>query len=341
MSKPNKRRQAKQKARAESLRKRTPPATARRVPEDDPFLTERLFRRIALLQEAAPAESPVELEEILQRVLSETPEIESIAIDQVKADPLEMAQEIAFQALAWTHAEEVDKGIRLARRALDLDPDNPDANALLADPGPYMRSEDAALESLLEVRAITRQRLEARHGTPLPGAAQEAMLRPYHRLLALLLHQAPLHGRHELAQELALEIAKLGMNIAMDAASTMGWLLAGRNRAEAEAIMDRLEQGPEDAPLATDSVAHLRWWRSWSAFQAGDTVRAQRLAELAAQDYPDSGLFLFAYTEDERSGVDDSPHFDEFTENFLPLLDPIHRDEDYCTAARGWLGLDC
>lgn len=344
MSKPNKRRQAKKKSREESVRKRKASGSVqanRKIPLADPFLSERMMRRVFLLGNSTPIADKEEMESLMAQAMATTRNIDELAQDKVESDPAEMAQELAFQAMAWEANGEFAKAIRLADQALRLDPECLDAVQIHATSqfDPLDGFSDLARRSMQELRAKTQQKLTARYGDPLAEKAPEVVLRPYHRFLAFLLQEAPRTRRRDDAIDLALEIARLGPNGGMDIRSTMSWLLAGGHRTEADDLLDFMESKVSAHRKEDGTVPHLRWWRSWSAFQAGDLDRSRDLAQAAETAFPESALLIFAASVKDDQLLDTSPYFEENFEHFRSLMDAIEEPDPFHDHVREWLGM--
>jgi tetratricopeptide (TPR) repeat protein len=97
-----------------------------RTPAESPFLMERLMRH-ALLQEQAVYASE---EEFRDAVAAEVDDgLVARRIEHLKSDPMELAQELAFQAY---EAEEAEQALELAEKALELDDHCVDALCLRA-----------------------------------------------------------------------------------------------------------------------------------------------------------------------------------------------------------------
>ena len=347
MSKPSKRRQAKKKAREKSLRKRKATRHAPRtdtLPPDDPYLGERAMRRILLVHGEPFPDSPEAMEAVMASVAAKGEGIDNLALGRLEADPIEKAQELAFQALSLDLSGPSNRADRLAEEALALDPDCSDARLLLTV---YQDDSDGPLEEevyreLQALRARSRQRLEAQYGADFWEHLPEILRRPHHRLLAALLDEANRLIRRDDAMDLALEAARLGPSSAMDPYGTLSWLLAGGHGDEAEELMERFEDGIEADRLDDGMFPDFLWWRSWSAFQAGNLEEAQELAFLAEEYFQDSALFLFVETKEEDQVLLDSPFFSDNLDRFGNLLDAMMEPDPhpFKDAGRVWFAMD-
>lgn len=336
MSKPNKRRQAKQKARAESIRKRkAAPPPAPKTPREDNYLTERALRRALLLHDGVPFADETEADAFLHQALGEDLGVDDLALDIVETDPLEKAQEIAFQALAWEECDEGDhlaKVRRLATKAIELDPLCVDAwTARLRtneEEGPA--TEQQVLE-LLAVRSGYKTRLQERWGSDL-SKAPEIVLRPYQRFLGALLLEAPSAGMTDAAAEAALESWNLGPNEGTAYLAVLTWLLAGKHTSEARKLLGMISS--EEGVPAEDIELFL-WWKCWLAHQEGDLPTANTLFGDALEAFPESDLYLFTNAETEPDQELDPELFEDNHEVFGPLVEAIVLDKDFLAFGRG------
>ena len=335
MSKPNKRRQAKQKARAESIRKRkAAPPPAAKTPRDDAYLTERALRRALLLNGGTPFENEEAADAFLHKALGETLGVEDLALDILEADPVEKAQELGFQALAWEETEEgnqVAKVRRLAAKAIETDPLCVDGwtARLRALEGEEPLSEQQAIE-LFEVRAGYRDRLQAKWGSDL-SKAPEIVLRPYQRFLGTLLLEAPAAGRTAECVEVALESWTLGPNEGTSYLAVLTWLLAGKRTTEARALLNTIAS-EEGTPAA--EIDLFLWWRCWLAHQESDLDTANTLYAQALEAFPESDLYLFTNEESEPDLELDPEIFEDNHEMFGPLLEAVALDEAFVAFGR-------
>jgi len=336
MSKPNKRRQAKQKARAESIRKRkAAPPPAPKVPREDNYLTERALRRALLLNGGAPFVDESAADAFLHKALGEDLGVDDLALDLVESDPLEKAQEIAFQALAWEECDEGDhlaKVRRLATKAIDLDPLCVDAwTARLRTNEEEGPATEQQITELLAVRAGYKARLQARWGEDL-SKAPENVLRPYQRFLGALLMEAPSAGMTDACIEAALESWNLGPNEGTAYLAVLTWLLAGKRTAEARTLLGMIAS-EEGTPA--DEIDLFLWWKCWLAHQEGDLAAANTLFAEALEAFPESDLYLFTNAETEPDQELDPDLFEDNHEVFGPLVEAIVLDEAFLAFGRG------
>jgi len=347
MSKPNKRKQAKKKAREKSLRKRKAAQSTSggsRPPEQDPYLGERAMRRIFLMDGNLFPDSPESMDAVMAKVLASGDSIDDLALGRIESDPIEKAQVLAFQALSLHRKGATDSADRIAEEALALDPDCSDARLILTvfsgDPDGWLDEE--VYQDLQGLRTRSFQRLVAQHGENFWERVPEVFLRPHHRLLAALLDEAAKTVRRDDAIELALEAARLGPSSAMDGFGTLSWLLAGSHRDQAEELMERFEEGMPDHRLEEGMYPDFLWWRSWSAFQAGNLEEAQEFAYQAEEYFPDSPLFLFVETKEEDQLLLKSPDFDFNIELFGSLMDALMEPHPhpFKKAGRVWFEMD-
>lgn len=335
MSKPNKRRQAKQKARAESIRKRkAAPPPAAKTPREDNYLTERALRRALLLNGGVPFENEEAADAFLHKALGETLGVEDLALDILDADPVEKAQEIGFQALAWEEVEDGDhvaKVRRLAAKALEIDPLCVDACTarLRTIESEEPLSEQEAIE-LLAVRAGFRERLRTKWGSDL-SKAPEIVLRPYQRFLGTLLLELPSAGMTAECVEVARESWDLGPNEGTMYLAVLTWLLAGRNASVARALFDSIAS-EEGTPAG--QIDLFLWWRCWLAHQEKDLDAANALFAQALEAFPESDLYLFTDEETEPDLELDPEIFEDNHEMFGPLREAIALDEDFMAFGR-------
>lgn len=335
MSKPNKRRQAKQKARAESIRKRkAAPPPAPKTPREDNYLTERALRRALLLNGGVPFPDQDAADAFLHKALGEDLGVDDLALDIVESDPLEMAQEIAFQALAWSECEEGDhlaKVRRLANRAMDLDLQCVDAWTARLQTN---ESEDPVTEQeiieLLAIRAGYKARLQARWGGDL-SKAPEIVLRPYQRFLGTILMEAPAAGRSDACLEAALESWNLGPNEGTAYLAVLTWLLAGKHTEPARALLGMISS-EEGTPA--EEIELFLWWKCWLAHQEGDLEAAHSLYAEALETFPESDLYLFTNAETEPDLELDPELFEDNHEVFGPLLEAVSLDEAFLAFGR-------
>ena len=347
MSKPNKRRQAKKKAREKSLRKRKATRRAPRadtLPQDDPYLGERAMRRVFLMHGSPFPDSPEAMEAVMASVVAKGEGIDNLAMGRLEADPIEKAQELAFQALSLDLSGPSNRADRLAEEALALDPDCSDARLYLTV---YQGDSEGSLDEevyqeLQALRARSRQRLEAQYGADFWERLPEVLLRPHHRLLAALMDEANRLIRRDDALDLALEAARLGPSSATDPFLTLSWLLAGGHREEAEELMARFEDGLQADRLDDGMFPDFLWWRSWSAFQDDDLEAAQKLAYMAEEYFPGSALLLLAETKEEDELLMGSPEFSDNLDFFGLLMDVMMEPHPhpFREAGRVWFAMD-
>lgn len=308
----------------------------------DPFLTERLLHRVFLELGPDVFSQPDRVTGAIDGYMRSMTPIEEIARGLVELDPIEHAQELAWQALASMAREEVDRAVKLGKKALDLDIFCLDAHVLFArlflathealDTESYGLMKEAALEG--------RRRLEERFGTNLAADAPEPLLRPLHRTWSLLLDEAPIGRRYQDAYDFAVQAMRLGPSLAMNVRGMASWLLWGGQWQLADELLDFTERSKNDDKLEPDSIPHLRWWRSWSAFQAGSLERSRHLALLAARDFPDSQLLLLADSDAEYEASCASEHLSENLEHFRSMVDALDDDDSYFQQARTWFGME-
>lgn len=335
MSKPNKRRQAKQKARSESLRKRkAAPPPASKTPRDDNYLTERALRRALLLNGGLPFENEDAADAFLHKALGETLGIEDLALDIVEADPAEKAQEIAFQALAWEEVEDGDhaaKVRRLAAKAIEVDPLCVDGwtAQLRTMENEDPLSEQQAIE-LFAVRAGYKSRLSAKWGSDL-SKAPEIVLRPYQRFLGTILLEAPAAGKTDDCVEVALESWNLGPNEGTSYLAVMTWLMAGKRTTEARALLTTIAS---DDGTPAEEIDLFLWWRCWLAHQEKDLETANALYAKALEAFPESDLYLFTNEESEPDLELDPEIFEDNHAMFGPLLEAVAQDEAFVAFGR-------
>jgi hypothetical protein len=336
MSKPNKRRQAKQKARAESIRKRkAAPPPAPKVPREDNYLTERALRRALLLNGGVPFANEAAADAFLHKALGEDLGVDDLALDIVESDPREKAQEIAFQALAWEECDEGDhlaKVRRLAAKAIELDPLCVDAwTARLRT----NESEDPVTEQeiieLLAIRSGYRSRLRGRWGDEL-SKAPEIALRPYQRFLGAILMEAPAAGQSDVCLEVALESWNLGPNEGTAYLAVLTWLLAGKHT---DQVRDLLGKISSEEGTPAEEIELFLWWKCWLAHQQGDLEAAHALFAQALETFPESDLYLFTNAETEPDLELDPELFEDNHEVFGPLVEAIALDKDFLAFGRG------
>jgi len=336
MSKPNKRKQAKQKARAESLRKKkAAPKASPKTPLEDNYLTERAMRRALLLREGVPFASEAEADAFLAQALGEDLAIDELALEQVEADPVEMAQELAFQALAWEETEDEGlekKILRLSNQALELDPLCLDALTarLRVNAKLEIDLEEAAFVELLAMRAPFLERLTAKWGDD-RSKIPEVSLRPYQRFLGTLLMEGPPLDRNQDCIELALESWKLGPNSGMTFLAVLTWLLAGQHVEDAKALLKILST---DEGVPADELDLFHWWQCWLAFQESDLAQARSLFALAVEAFPESDLYLFTTAESDPDLELDPVLFEENHATFGPLLEALVEDPEFLAFGR-------
>lgn len=345
MSKPNKRRQAKKNARAESLRKRkalsvTPKRPA--IPLEDPFLTERMMRRIALLEGGTLPDTSEGLDASLGAAMQSGRSIDDLGLEQVESDPVEMAQELALQGLAWELEGDWARADRLFLNALKLDPDCVDAR-IAKSLAPLFEDQplpDSDYNDLLALRARHMERLKAKHGERFWESTAEVLLRPHHRLLAALMESSRICNRHQQWADLALEVSLLGPSKAMMLRPTLTGLLLGGHFRGADELIDFVVKGPSAYRAKDGVLPEFLWWHSWSAFLAGDSQKAKELAFAAEKAFPDSSLAILVETKEDDDRLFASAYYDENTEMFADLMDAFIIDNPFHAAARQWFGME-
>lgn len=345
MSKPNKRRQAKKKARSESLRKRKAVSVAsksRTIPLEDPFLTERMMRRIVLLGGGTLPDTSEGLDASLGAAMQSGRSIDDLGLEQVESDPVEMAQELALQGMAWELEGDWARADRLFLNALKLDPDCVDARVAIAI-SPLFEDQplpDSDYNDLLALRARHLERLTAKHGGRFWESMPEILLRPRHRLLTALMESSRICNRHQQWTDLALEVSQLGPSGAMNLRPTLTGLLLGGYFREADELIDFVVKGPSASRAKDGVLPEFLWWHSWSAFLAGDSQKAKELAFAAEKAFPDSSLAILVETKEDDDRLFASAYFDENTELFADLMDAFIIDNPFRTAARQWFGME-
>lgn len=140
-----KRQREKRIARARNLRRNEPQFEPYEPGNDAPFASERHERRVRLLVGKLQPQSEDELRRCVEE-LAERPWFE-LAVNEVEANPIELAQELAFCALETGDAEEA---LDLAEEALELDPSNCDALFAVATLLRHEMSDDDWLKSLYD-----------------------------------------------------------------------------------------------------------------------------------------------------------------------------------------------
>ena len=106
--------------------------------------------------------------------------------------------------------------------------------------------------------------------------------------------------------------------------------------------MERFEEEIEADRLDDGMFPDFLWWRSWSAFQAGNLEEAQEMAFLADEYFQDSALFLFVETKEEDQVLLDSPYFSDNLDRFGSLLDAMMEPDPhpFKDAGRVWFVMD-
>lgn len=345
MSKPNKRRQAKKKARSESLRKRKAVSVAsksRTIPLEDPFLSERMMRRIALLEGGTLPDTSEGLDASLGAAMQSGRSINDLGLEQVESDPVEMAQELALQGMACELEGDWARADRLFLNALKLDPDCVDAR-VARSLAPLLEGElleQADYEDLLALRVRHMERLKTKHGERFWESTAEVLLRPHHRLLAALMDASRTPNRFEMWADLALEVSLLGPSKSMMLRPTLTGLLLGGHFREADELIDFVVKGPSAYRAKDGVLPEFLWWHSWSAFLAGDSQKAKELAFAAEKAFPDSSLAILVETKEDDDRLFASAYYDENTEMFADLMDAFIIDNPFHAAARQWFGME-
>jgi tetratricopeptide (TPR) repeat protein len=264
MSKPSPKRNQKKKDREKKVQaqKNRPEPGIGQAPRKDPYRDERALRRIFRAREGRPFGDPQELEHLLD-------EERPLAIDLSGLQGEELAQELAFQGLAWladSHRKAPEKAMPLLKRALEVDPDCADAHVgllyLAGLEGSQSLSPETAPLHLKALLAASRRRLGLSETGELPDPApQDVFLRPHLRLLDAAVLQAEDCDLLELCPQWCREILLLDPECEQaEATRVLTWLLFGNFLAEAETILDLFEL--EDPTLF--------WWRAFASFRAGD-----------------------------------------------------------------------
>ncbi|MEN9353249.1 MAG: hypothetical protein RL318_574 [Fibrobacterota bacterium] len=309
MSKPSAKKNQKKKDRAKKVQaaKNRPEPGIGAKPRHDPYLEERALRQVFRERKDEPFADPAELTTLLLLAKAAPAPMDSL-------DPVEQAQELAFQGLAWladNHRKAPEKATPFFRRALDLDPDCADAHVGLLylaglDHGSSLAPAAARihLETLL---ANSRRRL----GLPESGEAPEelppeVLLRPHLRLLDAAILQAEECELLELCPQWSREILRLDDECEQaDATRVLTWLLFGNFQEEAAHLFDQFQL--EDPTLF--------WWRSWSAFLSQDFESAKAWREKALTVRPESQHLVCMEFEPESE--------EEVEEDFLLVHEPL------------------
>ncbi|MCB9497388.1 MAG: hypothetical protein H6686_10935 [Fibrobacteria bacterium] len=336
MSKPNKRRQAKQKARAESIRKRkAAPPPAPKTPLEDNYLTERAMRRALLLRDGVPFENEEQADAFLAKSLGDDLTVDELALEQVESDPVESAQEIGFQALAWEEVEDEDhsgKVVRLANKALGIDPLCLDAHTarLRVEANQDVEPTVEGFEDLLALRKSWLERTSAKWGGD-KSRIPATLMRPYQRFLGTLLMDGPALGRNQDCIDIALESWRLGPDSGMTFLAVLTWLIAGRNLSEARDLLALLTT---DDGIPSEELDLFFWWRCWLSFRAGELETATELFSQAVEAFPESDLYLFTNEESEPDLELDPDLFEENHATFGPLLEALAVDPEFIAFGR-------
>ena len=267
------------------------------TPRFSQFATERVNRKIMKLVEGESFRDMDELDRFITRAMEEGTLDAAGRGPAGMDDPVEQAQELAFQAL-----EEPDdrKALALARRALELDPECVDARSVeiqitLDDPLERVK----AFKSLLEQarRAMGKQFFEENKGQFWGVVTTRPYMRALEYLADLLLVSLERFDEAIAVYEEMIELNPEDNQGARD--SLLGLYLGEGDVLKARSLLNRYHE---------DDLAVFSWGRALERFLSGDLPEAREALRNAVK----ANAFVLAI----MAGIEEIP--EDYEGGFSP-----------------------